>query len=48
MELDHQGQEVWDTLSQEDKANISNFIPKTGEREVNIVEFDSTQETARR
>jgi hypothetical protein len=39
-----EGQEVWDTLSREDKANILNFIPKTGEREVNIVEFDPTQE----
>jgi hypothetical protein len=37
-------EEVWDTLSREDKANILNFIPKTGEREVNIVEFDPTQE----
>jgi hypothetical protein len=36
-------EEVWDTLSR-DKANILNFIPKTGEREVNIVEFDPTQE----
>jgi hypothetical protein len=44
MELDHQYTRSLGHAQSQDKANILNFIPKTGEREVNIVEFDSTQE----